>query len=274
MKKFFLYFAVCAMALSLSGCRSSKQVAGGLDKEQLSAAKERYAAAIDRNFDFQYLQAKVRYSLDGGKTLSGKLYVEHGQRICMTVAVLGIEMARIEANRDEVMVVDKVDKVYARTSVADAATRLGLENEAQLEAVEALLLGRIYVPGRGIASKEDFGRLTWYPMENNELQADFVTEKYQLSYVIDGENRVVATQINVPEKNSGFVWEYAEPTAVENGWMPTQESLSATGKSPLNAHLALSNPSVGRSWTSFTPSANYREVTFAELIEIVKKLKN
>lgn len=264
------------MALSLSGCRSSKQVAGGLDKEQLSAAKERYAAVIGQNFDYQYLQAKVKYSLGGGKALSGKLNIEHGQRICMTVTVLGIEVARVEANAERVIIVDKVNKAYVRTTVADAAARLGLADEAQIEAVEALLLGRMFVPGRGLAAKDDFSRLTWYPMENNELQADFLAEKYQLSYVIGAENNLVATQVKVLANGSNAVWEYAEPTAVENGSMPTEESLTVTGAGQnLSAQLTLSNPSVSKkSWSSFEPSANYREVTFAEFVENLKKLKN
>ena len=262
------------MALTLVGCRSSRQVAGGLDRKELSAARERYEAVIGRNFDYEFLQAKVKYALDGGKALSGKLNIEHGQRICMTVTVLGIEVARVEANRETVTVVDKYDKVYATTTVADAAARLGLEDEARLEAVEALLLGRMFVPGNGLAGKKDFDKLTWYPMENNELQADYMADKYQLSYVIDADNRVVATQVNVPEKKASFVWEYAAPVEVANGSMPSPETLPATGAKPLAAQLTLSNPSVGkRSWTSFEPSANYRQVTFAELIEIIKNLK-
>ena len=264
------------MTFSLVGCRSSKQAAGGLNREELKAAQERYETVIGQGFDYQFLQAKVKYSVDGSKALSGKLNIEHGQRICMTVTVLGIEVARIEANGERVLLVDKVNKVYVRTTVADVAARLGLADEAQIEAVEALLLGRMFVPGRGLATREDFSRLTWYPMENNELQADFVADKYQLSYVIGAENRLVATQVNVLANGANAVWEYAAPTEVAGGSMPTEESLSLTGQSRnISAQLSLSNVQLAKKgWTSFEPSANYREVTFAELIEQLKKMKN
>ena len=266
----------CALtlALTVTGCRSDKTATSGLGKEELAAAKDRYEAVVARNFAYDNLQAKMKYSL-GGRGLNGKLNIEHGKRLCMTVTILGIEVARVEADQQTVTVVDKVDKVYARMSVTEAAAKLGLEDEAQLEAVEALLLGRMYVPGRGVAEAGDFGRLVWYPMEDNELQADYVTERYQLSYVLSSNNQLVATQVKVPERNSTVVWEYAEPQQVAEGWMPGEESLTMTGTKNVSASLTISSPSTSKkSWTSFDPGTNYREVTLAELVEMIKKMKN
>ncbi len=264
------------MVMALTGCRSHKVTTSGLGKEEMAAAKVRYEAVFARNFDYEYLQAKMKYSLDGSKALSGKLNVEHGKRLCLTVTVMGIEIARIEADQQTVMIYDKFDKVYAKASIAEVVAKLGLESEARLEALEALLLGRVFVPGRGLAASSDFEKLVWYPLENKELQADFVTEKYQLSYVMSPENYLVATQVKVPTKQSTFVWEYASPIEVEGGWMPTDETLSvAGGGRNMSANLTISNPVVSKKgWKSFEPGSNYREVTFAELFEIVKKIKN
>lgn len=275
MKRIFRYFFFFLFALTLVGCRSSKHVAGGLDKQQMGEAKSRYEANLSRNFAYDGLQAKMKYSL-GNKGLSGKLNIEHGKRLCMTVTVLGIEVARVEANTETVYVIDKVDKVYAQASIAEVASRIGLENEAKLEAIEALLLGRMFVPGQGPATKSDFARLTWWPLENDELQADYETEKYQLSYILNKDNYLVATQVKVPSRDATFVWEYANPQSVGDGAMPGRETLSVKGPQDMSADLTLNSPSVGKKgWNSFNPaSSNYRQVSFSELIEIVKNLKN
>jgi len=264
-----------AMALLMSGCRSSKNTTSGLGKEELAAAKERYEAVVARNFKYDNLQAKLKYSLGIGKSLNGKLNIEHGKRLCMTVTVLGIEVARVEADQQYVTVVQKVDKVYARVPIAEAASKLGLEDEAKLEAVEALLLGRMFVPGRGVAEAGDFNKLVWYPMENSELQGDYLAEKYQLSYVMNDKNYLVATQVKVNSNANTFVWEYANPIEIEGGTMPTEETLSVSGARSLSANITMSSPSVSKkSWNSFSPGSNYREVTLPELIETIKKLKN
>lgn len=261
------------MTLLMTGCRSSKNMVPGMGREELAAAKDRYESVLGRNFEYEYLQAKVKYSLDG-KALSGKLNIEHGKHLSMTVTLLGIEVARIEADQEYVTVVDKVDKAYAKVPIAEAAAKIGLEDEAKLEAVEALLLGRIFLPGKGLAAKGDFAKFVWYPMENNELQADYEAERYQLSYVMSPDNYLVATQVKVPSKESTFVWEYASPTSVEKGSMPTSEILSISGARSLSAQLGISDPSVSKkTWKAFTPSSNYKQVSFAELIEIVKNIR-
>ena len=276
MKRFILYLCVFLSAVMLTGCRSSKNVAqGGFDKKSLGEVKERYEKNLSRNFDYEFLQAKMKYSLGGGKSLSGKLNIEHGKRLCMTVTILGIEVARVEADQENVIMVDKVDKVYAKASIAEAAAQLGLQNEARLEAVEALLLGRIFVPGQGVATKADFARLTWWPMDNNELQADYLAEQYQLSYVLNANNQLVATQVKVPAKESTFVWEYANPQEVNGGYIPGDETLSVAGTKSITAELGISSPGVSKkNWSSFSPSSSYKQVTFLELIEIIKKMKN
>ena len=262
------------MALLLvSACHSSKKTLGTLTKEEMNSAKTRYEAVVANQFKYDAFQAKLKYSL-GGKSLSGRLTIEHGKRLSLTVTVMGIEVARVEATPEEVMVVDKVDKVYAKVAFAEAAAHMGLQEEAKLETLEALFLGRIYLPGSGEATKGDFAKFAWYPMPNNEMQADYVTEQYQLSYVFDANNRLVVTQVKVPAKSSSFVWEYDSPVAVAEGSVPGQHTLTASAQQTLSAQLSMSSPAVNKkSGAAFRPSDNYRQVSFPELVEIVKNLK-
>ena len=274
MKKFTLYLCLLLTALTLAGCRSTKNATSNLAKEEITAAKNRFEAVTARNFDYDLLQSKVKYAL-GGKSLNGRLYIEHGKRLCLTVTVMNIEVARIDANTETVYIVNKFNKVYAKVSLSEAAARIGLQEEAKLETLEALLLGRIYMPGKGLASKGDFNQFVWYPMQNEELQADFIADRYQLSYVMDAANYLVATQVKVPAKQSTFVWEYADPTTVSSGSVPTRQTLSISGDMNMSFDFSLNSPAVSqKNWTSFQPSDKYREVTFFELIDSIKNMNN
>lgn len=273
MKKLTGLFGFILFVLLLCGCVSSKRTST-ISKEERKAAKERYETVTNRYFDFEYLSAKVKYSLNG-KSLSGKLNIQHGKRICMTVAMLGIEVARVEADNDQVVIVDKFDKVFAVLPIAEAAARLGLTEEAKLDAVEALLLGRIFIPGEGIATDKDFKRLSWIPGEDQLLTGRFDGNKYKLDYTINADNHLSQTQISVPDKNATFVWRYASPIAVEGGTVPGTEILEGKGQDhQLSAQLTITAPSVGKKgWNSFSPTGSYREVTIAELMTILKNLK-
>ena len=87
-------------------------------------------------------------------------------------------------------------------------------------------------------------------------------------------DHLVATQVQVPARESTFVWQYDNPIALENGEVPGHQTLSMSGSLSMKTSFSLSNPSVAKkNWNSFQPSDNYREVTFAELVEIIKKMK-
>lgn len=275
MKRFVYIFGIILLAGVLAGCSASKKGASNIGKQEMKAAKARYETVVNRNFDYEYLSAKVKYSLKG-KSLGGKLNIEHGKRLCMTVTLLGIEVARVEADEDVLLVVDKFDKVFAALPIAEAVSKLGLQEEAKLETLEALLLGRIYIPGDGTASAKDFKRLTWTLQDDQTLVGRCARNKYLLDYTIGADDYLTQTQVSMPDSHARFIWKYASPISIEGGSMPGVETLSGEGEGKqLSAQLTLSAPSVAKkNWNSFTPTSGYREVTFAELLTILKNLKN
>lgn len=284
MKK-VLYIFVCLSFIALNfSCKSSrKAVSGEVDTEikqpveKRSVEKNRYEQALAGVYDFKFLQAKTKYSL-GNKSLSGKLNVEHGKRLCMTVAVLGIEVARIEANTKTVVLVDKFDKIYSELSIEEFAEKFGLQDELQYDALESLILGRLFVPGDGEAKKGDFKKLSWNIDDKDLLIGTIAKEKYSLSYIIGADNKLSSTKLKVNRKGSESTvnWQYSGYQQIEGGDFVTSETLSLNApEMKLNATLTLSSPSVSaKSWISFNPSESYRKVTPKELINAIKNLKN
>lgn len=272
MKKILFFLCSIVFALSLTGCHSSKKTAdGGLDSKQLGEAKVRFETVVDNGFSYDCLQAKAKYSLKG-KTLSGKFFLEHGKRMCMTVTMLGIELARVEANTEVVYIVDKFDRIYAKVPIAEFASKLGLQDEASFDAIEALFLGRIFVPGHGVAQNRDFKRLAWKSLENDVLQGSYSTQKYGLTYDVDANNNLSKTQVVLPGGGSAFTWKYGSPVKVADGFLPSEQTLIAkTADIDLSAQISLSSVDLKKSWTSFSPSG-YREVSFAELLQTIKKV--
>lgn len=262
----------CA-ALLLVGCGSSKKVTTGTaDQNQ---AKVRYEAAVGNNFSFECLQSKVKYSL-AGKSLNGKLNIEHGKRLCMTATVMGIEVARVEANQETVYIVDKFDKVYAEISIAEAAAHLGLQDEAKLETIEALLLGRIYLPGKGEAKASDFKSFVWDAADDNLVSGLYVAQQYNLTYLLNAENELYRTEVEVPSKAMTCTWSYSDMQQAGNGKMPATETLC--GKSAtldISAQITLGSPTISKKgWTSFSPTSSYKKVSVHDLFQMIKNMKN
>lgn len=272
MKRLTLMLSVAVLAVLMAACHSSQST---LNKADLDAAKQRYETALDRNFDFDYLSAKAKYAM-GSTSLSGRMYVHHGQWLCLTATVFGIEVARVEATPDQVTVVDKFDKIYTILPLSETIAKLGLENEAKLEAVEALLLGRIFVPGKGEAADGDFRQFAWDKHDDGTLEGSLSNRKYTLSYTIDRSDNLSATSVSVPAKGATVSCAYSNPVAVGEGAVPGTEVLSGKmGSQSVSVNLSLSSVAVSKKgWNAFKPTSAYREVTITEMIKAIKELKN
>ncbi len=271
-KKLALMLSLAVMAVLMAGCHSSQST---LSKADRDAARQRYETAIDCNFGFQYLSAKAKYAM-GSTSLSGRMYVHHGQWLCLTATVFGIEVARVEATPDQVTVVDKFDKIYTVLPLSETIAKLGLEKEAKLEAVEALLLGRIFVPGKGEATDDDFKQFAWDKHDDGTLEGSFSGRKYTLSYTIDRSDRLSATSVKAPLVGATVQCAYSNPVAVGEGSVPGTEVLGGKmGSKSLSVNLSLSSVAVSKKgWNAFKPTSAYREVTIGEMIKAIKELKN
>lgn len=275
MRLYYILTLLAAVAI-LTACTSSKRAtqSGGVSSINAEAKMQqtRYGEQLASHFDYDCLSSKVKLSMKG-KTLNGKLQMERGKRLCLIVnaPMLGFEIARVEADRDSITMVDKMDKVYTRLSLQELAN--GHEDEICLEAVECLMLGRIFVPGRGEAKINDFGRLAWTAKEQ-DLVGTFQGESYTIDYTLGADNHLASTHLAF---NKGFAatWNYADYMTVENGKLAGKEAISATraAETVVEAGMTIGQPTLSKNgWNAFDPGNNYRRVTLSELVEIIKNI--
>lgn len=276
MRLYYILTLLAAVAI-LTACTSSRKAtqSGSVSNvnAEAKAQQVRYGEQLSSRFDYDFLSSKVKLSMSG-KSLNGKLQMESGKRFCLIVnaPMLGFEIARVEADQDSVTVVDKMDKVYARMALKELAN--GHDDEICMEAVECLMLGRIFVPGRGEAKINDFGRLAWTPAQDGTLTGSYQGESYTIDYTLGKDNHLASTRLTF-SKGVVATWNYDEYMSVEKGMLAGKEGIVATrAQSTLfDAGMTIGQPTLSKSgWNSFEPAGNYRRVTFAELMEIVKNM--
>lgn len=273
-----IYFVLVALTVVvLSSCHSSRKVTGNLTGP--NPEKARFETVIQQGFKYDALQSKVKLTL-GKSSLNGKMYLESGKRFSLlaNAPLLGFEIGRIEASSDSVVLVDKYDKLYCVISLTDLLSVNALKGQ-EMEALECLVLGRIFIPGVGQASSKDYSRLSWNTttMPDGTLGNSVGTiegKGYRLSYYIDGQGKLVSTSLTMSDGKTAK-WSYDGFQEVEKQKLiATNEGITASsGKKNINAGLILTNPSFGEnSWKYFEPTASYRKVTLEELGAVLKKL--
>lgn len=275
--KHLKFLLLVMTALLLTSCGSSRRTTSTLDGT--NAERARFESVVRNTFEYDALQSKSKYSM-GSTSLSGRFCLESGRRLCLLVnaPLLGFEVARVEATQQTVTLVDKYDKVFCLEHPAQLY-HLDELSGRELEALECLLLGRIFLPGRGLATVRDFGLLQWQtPLLPNGTRGNTVGtctgRDYVLRYDIDPSGRLACTTLTTGGRSIQV--QYGGYTDVARGhWLPTQLTVTATdaqGKR-LQCGLTLTAPELGEStWRDFEPSSSYRQVTSSELFSIVKSM--
>jgi len=263
--------------LLLTSCRSTKPLTGELTGKNAEYA--RYEQLCRSSFKYEALQSKVKYAL-GRTSLGGKLCVESGKRVCMQInaPIIGFEVARVEASAQEVILVDKYDKIYSKVNPSEVLFDIQELQGHEMEALESLMLGRIFVPGKGQATTKDYTRFDWQTPTNADgtqgnSVATYKGKDYTITYQLDANGRLVSTHLEVGGTKHAW-WEYADYREVETGkWVPTSERIKLDGgeDQKIELGLTLTNPQLGEStWRDFDPAASFRQVPFSELVEAIK----
>jgi hypothetical protein len=275
--KYFSFAAILTVTFVLSSCHTPKVVTGTLTGA--NPEKARFEHVVQNGYKYEALQSKVKYSL-GKTSLNGKMCLESGHRLCMQVnaPLIGFEVGRIEATQDSVIVVDKYDKMYAILGLGNLYDIKDI-NGHEMEALECLMLGRIFIPGKGQATNKDFGKLSWSTPQLADGQQGYSegvyqSKDYSILYAIDENGRLVSTLLAVGAKTAR--WEYADYIEAEDGkWLPTQEYITVTNaeNKEISVGLKLTNPSLGEStWRDFEPSDSFSKVSVKEIGTRIKSL--
>lgn len=276
MRQFILLLSLLVVALmtSCSHKTFSPAALNGPNPEQA-----RFENVVRNQYKYEALQSKSKYSL-GSASLSGRLCLESGHRLCLQVnaPLLGFEVARVEASQDSIVIVDKYDKKYSVAKLSDLMERYELAGY-EMEVLECVMLGRIFIPGKGVATTRDYKLLQWSSERlangsTGNTQGVYNGKNYTLTYTIDMAGRLVSTLLVIGQRS--IRWEYSDYEEVEKGKLvPTRETITAidADNTTLQLGLGLNNPQLGEStWRDFQPTSSYQRVTMKELVETVKSL--
>lgn len=280
MKNCLKYLSLIMMLIVLmTSCKSTKNFTKDLNGPNPERA--RFESVVANHYKYEALQSKVKLSM-GKSSLNGRICIESGKRFCLlaNAPLLGFEVARIEATRDSVLLVDKFDKIYTVITLGELTKMEALEGR-EMEALEALMLGRIFIPGKGQATSKDYESLKWSTPATTDAASSISTgvykgKNYELAYTINAQGQLMQTSLTTSDGKKA-VWQYTSFQEVDHKNVATAENIIATNaeKKELRAGISFSNPTLGEStWRDFEPTDSYRRVTLEELGEVLKKLAN
>ncbi len=282
--------ALLGLALfSLGSCRSSKSAAGhketatGQSTESTEKDLRAYLGDICSQYDdWTDVSMPVKIELQAPKrfSVSGKASMVRGRSLDFSLRFLGMEVASLKADRDSVYVLYKLEKIAFAESIGRIAEAYGFD----LEDLQCLLLGRIFVPGKGQAPVSAAASFVcslasdgarWYAEPKKQTRGTHW--QYVCSLPQDG-NKAEVTGIEVNASAGGrFDASYGKFAATEVG--PVAEDVEVSGS--LRSHkirLALHWNTGRASWnkgiapTSGSIPKGYKRISIDQLNKALKSL--
>lgn len=261
MKKcLYIIGMLSSLALMLSGCRSTKNIAE-VSPEHTAKAENIVdvlnARKIERS---KPLTAKLNLELQlGGKGVSvgGNLKMKKNEVIQLSVSAFFMEVGRLEFTPDYMLVLDRMGKQYVKTTYneVDFLKRSGLD----FYSLQALFWNELFLPGKHAVSENDFTQvqkngLLYLIAKNAGLLSMQFAIKPQGNLLL---NTHIAARQNAAQS---FDWHYLH---FEGNGIPDKMQLSVAGVGKdVKAVMNLSNVKNDSDWTlTQIPENKYKRVS-------------
>ncbi len=272
----FLITAILLFALTLTGCRSSRNATGeGHGSTRARKQRNEFIVPLAQYPEgISTITAKSTIALSYNSlsaTVKGKLRMRRDEAIQMTFTALGVmEIAFIEFTPQNICLVDRVNKRYV---VLDYSSELLQNIGINFNAMQALFWNRIFIPGE-VTPWTDLDAFTFTGEKNRRVIVPTNQSALQCRFYTDSEGKLLQ-QTNLKLQHYSSTWQYGDFETFDTCTLPTTYGVSFSGSSrSIGANISLSNISTtDTTWKSGTNLSNYKQVNLEQLMSMLNMLR-
>lgn len=256
MKKFIYSLLVFVCALSLASCGTSKRAVKETKVVETFNSAQILQQAKYNLIDQEFITAKMKFTLRSqGQNLSvgGSIKMKKDDVIQLSLVAFGfVEAARIELTRDEVLVVDRINRRYIRAPYS----QLSFLREAELDffGLQSLFRNELFAPGKHsmvgnegqfTGSRSTDGNAI-FAYQNNKLKFQFLVE---MASALVQQVKVGAAK---GHEDTVFSWDYSNFQNFNGRQFPIRHKIVLTGEKGFEADMTLSNLGNDSKWETRT----------------------
>lgn len=273
----FLLACFCLIALSFTGCKSTKKV-GTVEASGAKAHNEFFTLMQEQAFKYETLTARLNVDLHlPGNSMSSRVDLKMIKDSAFQLSVqpfLGIEVFRAEISVDSVKVIDRMNKRYVAENYANLKGQTPIE--FNFYNLQALFTNQLFLPGQQEIFPKQYRRFKL--KQEGAVSRIEVKDVIGLLYtfVADGEEKILSTHIAEPSARYALQWDYADfrladghPFPMKMDVQVMKEGISQGG---LTFHFSRLQTNVPVKMDSSIP-AKYKRITLAQILRSLSRSK-
>lgn len=202
---------ISVIVLGLHSCKSKRQMIAAAPVEE-KVDVDLFTDILDNQFNFKTFSSKLNLNLSSGtKSLSSKasLRIVKDKAIQLSIQPLfGVEMLRVYADRDSLVLLDRMNKRYVKESIEDVKRvyPVGFDYKT----LQSLLTNQVFVSGQTDVIYSDYKKFSTGLVSDMHYLLKSVDKEsgIEYSFTIDGNDRIALTCLTEPKDNYSMNWKY------------------------------------------------------------------
>ncbi len=261
--------------LLLASCKSSKVTTGTNDLNGLEG--EKFVTGVLANAsDCDALSTKMKFSLNvNGQKISvgGNLRMKKDDVIQLSLVGFGfVEGGRIEFTKENVLVVDRINRQYAR--IPYSKLRFLKEAEIDFYTLQALFWNELILPGKNHVTPSNASSFSVRKEENQAVLLGKSSRKLSYRFFTSlSTGALEKTEISAKSPYR-LNWGYQDFVSLKGKAFPSVMDIQLEGlKKPATASIRLGSLSTDTDWDTRTKvSKRYKEVTAEDILDRILRL--
>ena len=265
---------ISVIVLGLHSCKSKRQMIAAAPVEE-KVDVDLFTDILDNQFNFKTFSSKLNLNLSSGtKSLSSKasLRIVKDKAIQLSIQPLfGVEMLRVYADRDSLVLLDRMNKRYVKESIEDVKKiyPVGFDYKT----LQSLLTNQVFVSGQTDVIYSDYKKFSTGQVSDMHYLLKSVDGEsgIEYSFTIDGNDRIALTCLTEPKDNYSMNWRYDDFVMETRKAFPRKMDVAlASTKRKVNVGLEFSGITLDEDFDlQVSVPGSYTRAAISDIVKIL-----
>ena len=269
-----LFFCASLLIAGLNSCKSKRQIVTAAQVEE-KVDVDLFTDILNNQLNFKTFSSRLNLNLSSGtKSLSSKasLRIVKDKAIQLSVQPLfGVEMLRLYADPDSLVLLDRMNKRYVKESIEDVKKVYPVGFD--FKTLQSLLTNQVFVSGQSDVIYSDYEKFSTGQVSDMYYLLKSVDKKSGIEYgfTIDGNDRIALTHLLEPKENYSLNWKYDDFVKETYKTFPHKMDVAlASAKRKVNVGLEFSGIALDEDFDlQISVPGSYTRATISDIVKIL-----
>ncbi|WP_436416038.1 DUF4292 domain-containing protein [Petrimonas sp.] len=269
-----LFFCTSLLIAGLNSCKSKRQIVAAAPVEE-KVDVDLFTDILNNQLNFKTFSSRLNLNLSSGtKSLSSKasLRIVKDKAIQLSVQPLfGVEMLRLYADPDSLVLLDRMNKRYVKESIEDVKKVYPVGFD--FKTLQSLLTNQVFVSGQSDVIYSDYEKFSTGQVSDMYYLLKSVDKKSGIEYgfTIDGNDRIALTHLLEPKDNYSLNWKYDDFVKETYKTFPHKMDVAlASAKRKVNVGLEFSGIALDEDFDlQISVPGSYTRATISDIVKIL-----